>query len=289
MEKLKRKESKDEDRNLLVEMLLIAVTIIVALLVAYYISTLFSAVRGTTRRRSRSVLLVGLTGSGKTTLFAQLVARKRVEVRTSMEPNRGVMRLASAAENEDPTAGSESSGVTIIDFPGHRRLRESLMRALEEVKKVVFVVDAVTIQDPHEGAEAVAELIVAVLSSTEFFGVESVLIACTKRDELTSYSAKAVQKLLEKEITHCLSTRHGGVQRLESIVNASGVAVGSGNKSRRNAATHGCRAHELSLDEARKFSFANFQVPVQFVDISSFVGPEDQVYNVEPVREFATS
>nr|CCC89485.1 unnamed protein product [Trypanosoma congolense IL3000] len=260
-------------------------TIAIIAIIAYCVSRLLLSGKIAARRRSRAALLVGMAGSGKTTLFAQLVAGKRVAVRTSMEANRGDVKASGSTDNAD--SSQVSTGVTLIDFPGHRRLRESLLEAVEEVKKVIFVVDSVTIQDPHEGAEAVAELMVAVLSSPAFYGVEQVMVACTKRDELTSYSAKSVQKLLEKEITHCLTTRSGGAQRIENIVNASGVAVGlSKSKYGRGSGAANSRSHEVSLDESGKFSFSAFAVPVHFADISSFVGVEENLYNVEPVREF---
>ncbi|KAG8345413.1 putative ADP ribosylation factor family Signal recognition particle [Trypanosoma vivax] len=268
---------------------LVLVTTLLAALVAYIVVRCVYGAKMTTRRRRHTLLLLGPCGSGKTTLFAQLVARKRISARTSMQPNRAVMRFKADAASDDEEGPQTSPGacMTVVDFPGHRRLRCSIDQELEEAKKVVIVVDSVTIQDPQGGAEALAELVVSVFTSPAFYFVEGVLVACTKRDELTSYSAKSVQKLLEKEITHHIITRRGDVQSIGDIVNAEGVAVG---RRKNNGSSLGktAKRHQLSLNDSGKFTFDTFPLPVDFVDISSFPEPEKHPFNVDPVREFAS-
>ncbi|KEG07584.1 signal recognition particle receptor subunit beta [Trypanosoma grayi] len=269
------------------------VTLFIALIFGRFIAQRLWSVTGISGRHRHTLLLLGLCGSGKTTLFAQLVANKRISARTSMQPNRAAMaeRLAEGSGVDDssaysPSVAAANSNIVVVDFPGHRRLRESLAPALENARDVVFVVDAVTIQDDrHEGAQALAELVVSVVTSPEFYGVQRVLVACTKRDELTSYSAKAVRKLLEAEITRCVATRRGGVQSIDSIVNSAGVAVG--RKAHKAGGSNGGYAHELFLGESGKFSFDAFPVPVQFADVSSLAEPGQHPFNVNPVRDFA--
>ncbi|KAH9588862.1 Signal recognition particle receptor [Trypanosoma melophagium] len=297
-------------------MIFLVATVIVALVIARIIAKYVLSGVGITSRHRHTVLLIGLCGSGKTTLFAQLIAQKRITTRTSMKPNRAVMTLRSkhsitnngehnfSADNESTrtvstttttaTTTTVGSPVEVVDYPGHRRLRESLTSDLEEANKVVLVVDSVTIQDDRqEGAQALAELVVSVFTSPAFYGVKRVLVACTKRDELTSYSAKAVKRILEAEVTRCLATRRGEVQSLDSIVNASGLAVGrrknksGGGVSNSNSSSSRVgKVHELLLGESGKFTFDDFPIPVVFVDVSSYVLPTEHPFNVEVVREF---
>ncbi|ORC87211.1 uncharacterized protein TM35_000231820 [Trypanosoma theileri] len=296
-------------------MIFIVATIIFALVIARVLAKYVLRGAGITSRHRHSALLIGLCGSGKTALFAQLIAQKRIKTRTSMKANRAVMTLRSkhsitnngkqeddstdnkltkTVSNTNTNTAAVGAPVEVVDYPGHRRLRDSLTSDLEEANKVILVVDTVTIQDDRqEGAQALAELVVSVFTSPAFYGVKRVLVACTKRDELTSYSAKAVKKILEAEITRCIATRRGDVQSLDSIVNASGIAVGrkknkSGASGRNNNSnlSRGGKVHELLLGESGKFTFDDFPVPVVFVDVSSYVSPTEHPFNVEAVREF---
>ncbi|ESL07697.1 hypothetical protein TRSC58_04610 [Trypanosoma rangeli SC58] len=283
-----------------VDFFFVVASIIFSLIIAGLIVRYLFGTRGASSRHRHTLLMVGLCGSGKTTLFAQLVARKCVSTRTSMEPNRAAMKrraVLSGTEKGVPSSAAPSmfangadASVVVVDFPGHRRLRESLLPALEEAKNVVVVVDAVTIQDDrHEGAQALAELLLSVFTSSAFYGVQRVLVACTKRDELTSYSAKAVRKLLEVDITRCITSRQGDLQSLDNILNSAGVAVGrskNNSGSGRSSGSTDCRAHQLSLGDAGKFTFDTFPVPVQFVDVSSMVDPSRHPFNVEAVWDF---
>ncbi|RNF02161.1 signal recognition particle receptor subunit beta [Trypanosoma rangeli] len=283
-----------------VDVFFVVATVIVSIIIAGFIARCLFGSRGASSRHRHTLLMIGLCGSGKTTLFAQLVARKCVSTRTSMEPNRAAMKrravLCSTDKGVFPSVAPSMLGngvdasVVVVDFPGHRRLRESLLPALEEAKNVVVVVDAVTIQDDrHEGAQALAELLLSVFTSSAFYGVQRVLVACTKRDELTSYSAKAVRKLLEVDITRCITSRQGDLQSLDNILNSAGVVVGrskNNSGSGRSSCGRDCRAHQLSLGEAGKFTFDAFPVPVQFVDVSSMVDPSRHPFNVEPVWDF---
>ncbi|RNF19711.1 signal recognition particle receptor subunit beta [Trypanosoma conorhini] len=279
---------------------LVVASVIFALLLASFIARCVLGARGAASRRRHTLLLIGLCGSGKTTLFAQLVAQKRVSTRTSMEPNRAAMRRRTPASSTEKGVSSPAApsmfasgadaSVLVVDFPGHRRLRGLLLPALEEAKNVVVVVDAVTIQDDrHEGAQALAELLLSVFTSSAFYGVQRVLVLCTKRDELTSYSAKAVRKLLEAELTRCIASRQGGLQSLDSILNSDGVVVGrSKNKpvGGRGSGGRNRRAHQLSLGDGGRFTFDAFPVPVRFADASAMVDPARHPFNVDAVWDF---
>ncbi|CUG22145.1 signal recognition particle receptor beta subunit, putative [Bodo saltans] len=237
--------------------------------------------------RSNAAMLIGLCGSGKTSLFVRLTTAAATqddgtaailpETNTSMQPNKGVYRSDTTGSNH-----------TIVDYPGHRRLRgDGLYATLQESKRLVVVVDSITIQDVHtDGAQAVADLLYDVLQSNAFDGVESVLFACNKRDDVTSFSAKAVRRLLETEITRQITTRSAAVGSIEKVTSAAGQ-VAKGTK-RGGGGTPSDRSDECVLvaQANGKFSFDALRVPVQFVDVSA-VG--DDTYNFEGVKTFVES
>lgn len=225
--------------------------------------------------RTNAAMLIGLCGSGKTSLFLRLTspaeANSLPETNTSMRPNKGIFRGEGGHSN------------TIVDYPGHRRLRgDGLYATLQESKRLIVVVDAITIQDVHtEGAQAVADLLYDVLQSNAFDGVQSVLVACNKRDDVTSFSAKAVRRLLETEITRQISTRSAAVGSVDKVTSASGQVT----QNTRRGLNPSDRSDEclLMVQANGKFTFDDLRVPAQFIDVSA-VG--DELYNTEGVKAF---
>lgn len=257
---------------------------------------------GNTVRRT-AVLLMGLPNSGKTCLFSQLTTGVDAPTCTSMEINEGWTAAnpnPSLPSSSSPQAGTEdgdgpasTSGKSwIIDHPGHRRLYPSLRETLRRAKKVVLVVDSVTIHDDrHEGAAAVAELLYSFTQMPEFYGVKALLIACTKRDELTSYSSKAVRKLLEVAMTTCIQSRRGELSQVDQVMDSKGVVVGKRGGERSGAGSGG-RHFTLDLAEDESFSFEDHMpVPVTFADVSGrTAGDQDNVgFSVAPVLRFIAS
>eukprot|EP00796_Vickermania_ingenoplastis_P010570 gene10570-7340_t len=245
---------------------------VLALLVVLHRCGLFG---GSTAPRRTAVLLMGLPSSGKTCLFAQLTRGEEVQTCTSMELNEGTVTVGGAA-------GGSQKVVHLIDHPGHRRLYPSLLNALQRAIKVVIVVDAVTIHDDrHEGAAAVAELLHRFIQTPEFYGVREVLVACTKRDEITSFSSTAVKKLLEAAMATCIQSRRGELSHVDEVLDAKGVVVG-----KRGAATghsSGGRHFQLEMGEHNNFAFdQHMPIPVRFVDVSSFPQSQPSNFNTAP-------
>ncbi|KAG7012804.1 Signal recognition particle receptor subunit beta [Cucurbita argyrosperma subsp. argyrosperma] len=89
-------------------------------------------------RKSNTIVLSGLSGSGKTVLFYQLRdGSSHQGTVTSMEPNEGTFVLHSEIPKKD-----KLKPVHLIDVPGHSRLRAKLDDFLPQAAGVVFVVDA---------------------------------------------------------------------------------------------------------------------------------------------------
>lgn len=239
---------------------------------------LFGRVGVLAKKRRHTTLLVGLPSSGKTALLSRLVTGDTTaETRTSMQVNTGVLH----GHKEE-----ERLGLLLVDYPGHRRLRDSLFSHLEEAVNVVVVIDSVTIQDDrHEGALAVSELLLAVLQSPEFYGVQKLLFACAKRDELASYSSKAVRKLLEAAMVRSIESRQGDLGRVDTVVDGKGTVVTGGGRKKHGGRQ---RAYVLDLGEEGGFSFDQLGLPVSFVDVSCYPKPAEHGFSDEPVIDFIT-
>ncbi|XQJ30221.1 Signal recognition particle receptor beta subunit/Elongation factor Tu GTP binding domain containing protein, putative [Leishmania guyanensis] len=261
------------------------------------------------RRRPRTTtVLIGLPYSGKTALFVQLVHhRQLLETRASMRPNSGYMCAAAQHGRSTGTAG-----VKVVDCPGHPRLHKEMLRAVSEALNVVVVIDSVTVQDnQREGADALAELLINVLQSPEFYGVRRLLFACTKRDEVISYAPKAVRRLLEAAMVASIESRQNAMGRVESVRDSNNTVVTSKGRpdgGRRKGG--GGRRHMLFLDGAdtddriseavpgyehlrgaaggseKSFNFEQLGIPVAFVDVSSRPNAAEHKYSITVLEDF---
>ncbi|KAG5495238.1 hypothetical protein JKF63_02293 [Porcisia hertigi] len=261
---------------------------------------------GSRRRPRMTTVLIGLPNSGKTALFAQLVHHQQLlETRTSMCPNTGYM-FAAAQRGRSKS----SMGIKVVDCPGHPRLYEGMLEAVNEAANVVVVIDSVTVHDPQEGGvAALAELLTNVLQTPEFYGVRRLLFACTKRDEVISYASKAVCRLLEAAMVVSIESRQNAVGRVESVRDVNNKTIISTGKSS-GGSRGGNRRFVLSVDycdsdrtfgeaasghdrltgsagaRAKSFSFQQLGIPVDFVDVSSRPNTAVHSYSTAPIKQF---
>ncbi|EPY25493.1 signal recognition particle receptor subunit beta [Strigomonas culicis] len=245
---------------------------------------------GGARVRRHTVLLLGLPSSGKTTLFAQLTAppsadgtpRPPPSCVTSMTVNTGTYHSRGA--------------ITVVDYPGHPRLRSNVLPHLFEAKKLVVTINAVTIHDDrHQGAVALADYLLSLLESPAFYGVQQLCFACTHRDEVTSYNIKAVRKLLEAAMARAIRARHGDVGRVDRVVDTKGNTVGESKHAKQQKAKYS-RGRHLELqcedEEGNCFSFDSSvnmslgNLDITFVDVSSMPDPQQHPFGVEAVEAF---
>ncbi|SOV03987.1 related to SRP102  len=95
----------------------------------------------TTKRskgRSSTVVLVGLSDTGKTSLFSSLVYQTTPATLSSQKPSQGL--ITPSALDED---GGSLKPVTIVDLPGHPRLRPLAEEHLHQADGLVICIDAV--------------------------------------------------------------------------------------------------------------------------------------------------
>ncbi|PVH36853.1 hypothetical protein PAHAL_6G184000 [Panicum hallii] len=107
--------------------------------------------------KPNTIVLSGLSGCGKTTLFYQLRdGSSHQGTVTSMEENNDTFVLHSEQERK-----GKVKPVHIIDVPGHARLKPKLDEVLPKAAGVVFIVDA---QDFLSSMQAAAEYLYDILT-----------------------------------------------------------------------------------------------------------------------------
>ena len=110
-----------------------------------------------------TVALLGLPGSGKTALFFRLVTGSDVGTQTSMQPNEAPV-----------TIGASGSAKTLVDYPGHYKLRHAAQAVIHRSCGIVFCIDAI---DWEANLSGTAEYLVSMLTDPQvwtggFFGRE---------------------------------------------------------------------------------------------------------------------
>ncbi|KAK7384876.1 hypothetical protein VNO78_30579 [Psophocarpus tetragonolobus] len=162
--------------------------------VAIFTMLLLLSIRLLKRTKSNTVVLTGLSGSGKTVLFYQLRDGSTHQgTVTSMEPNEGTFIL-----HNEKTRKGKIKPVHIVDVPGHSRLRSKLDEYLPQAAGVVFVVDAL---DFLPNCRVASEYLYDLLTKGSVVKKKiPVLILCNKTDKVTAHTKEFIRKQMEKEI-----------------------------------------------------------------------------------------
>jgi signal recognition particle receptor subunit beta len=165
----------------------------VLLIVTIYLNKRRSSSKG------NSLLLVGPSDGGKTTILSQLAYNRILPTQTSMQTNASVMTLSS------------NKSIRVIDVPGHPRLRYQFHDHLSDAKGVGLVVDTNSVS---RNAPAVAEhlhhILHALTSLPPSQSQPSLLILAHKSDLLkigssshanaATLAANRVKTILEREL-----------------------------------------------------------------------------------------
>nr|XP_010918780.1 signal recognition particle receptor subunit beta isoform X1 [Elaeis guineensis] len=152
--------------------------------------------------KSSTIVLAGLSGSGKTVLFYQLRdGSPHQGTVTSMEPNEGTFMLHSEMEKK-----GKLNPIHLVDVPGHSRLRPKLDEFLPRAAGLIFVVDAL---DFLPNCRAAAEYLYDILTKASIVKRKvAILILCNKTDKVTAHSKEFIRKQLEKEIDKLRTSRN---------------------------------------------------------------------------------
>ncbi|XP_063536069.1 signal recognition particle receptor subunit beta [Cydia strobilella] len=159
------------------------------------------------RHQRRSVLLTGLSDSGKTLLFVRLAYSQYRQTFTSMKEN-----------VEDYAVGSKT--LKLVDLPGQERLRNKFFDQYKSsAKGIVYVIDSETVQ---KEIRDVAEYLYTILSDpTVQSNSPPVLILCNKQDLPLAKGSQVIKGLLEKELNLVRVTKSNQLQSVDPSVSNS--------------------------------------------------------------------
>lgn len=141
----------------------------------------------------------------------------------------------------------------VVDFPGHRRLREDLLTAMPTAGALVYVIDSINIKTE---IRSVAQFLYDIFTNQDVNKASiPVLIACNKQDIVTAAGPTEIQSLVEKELEQLRSTR-------------ASTPMQEGTQ----------RGEEIFLGiEGEKFKLEHLPMQVTFVDCSAKEGDLDSV------------
>ncbi|ESQ50565.1 hypothetical protein EUTSA_v10022817mg [Eutrema salsugineum] len=213
----------------------------------------FLSIRLFRRAKPNTVLLCGLSGSGKTVLFYQLRdGSSHQGAVTSMEPNEDTFVL-----HTENTKRGKTKPVHLVDVPGHSRLKSKLEEYLPRAAAIVFVVDALEFLP---NCRAASEYLYDVLTNASVVKNKvPVLLCCNKTDKVTAHTKEFIRKQMEKEIEKLRVSR--------SVISAADIT---------NDFTLGI--------EGELFSFSHCLNKVTVAEASGLTGETDQVQDF--IREY---
>ncbi|OZJ02591.1 hypothetical protein BZG36_03658 [Bifiguratus adelaidae] len=194
------------------------------------------------RQMSNTILLVGNSQSGKTSLFSLLTYGKAVETRTSMKENEGNVILRDP-EDVRIAAGRvhdsmhlyltirfrqqhtlRTSAIHLVDVPGHEKLRFKLADFTPIAGGVVFIVDSATVS---RNARSVAEHLYELLTDKNILKRSTeICIACNKVDLPGAIPLDRIRHHLEEEITRLRQTRTASLEHQDTDAEEIDVFLG---------------------------------------------------------------
>lgn len=141
-----------------------------------------------------TLLLVGPTGSGKTSLYQKLVHDKRNSLTyTSQRSNSGLLTLENGKK------------IKVVDSPGHPKLFGSFKTVVSPTT-ITFVLDSSTLS---KNVDNVARTLLEVLTYARRTNVAEVSILANKSDLFTALAPEKLVDLLESEVEQIRAQRDG--------------------------------------------------------------------------------
>ncbi|KAK4790900.1 hypothetical protein SAY86_031313 [Trapa natans] len=149
------------------------------------------------RKKSNTILLSGLSGSGKTVLFHQL---RDGSFHQGHEEFPGCKIILPCWQQE------KIKPFHLVDVPGHSRLLPKLEEYLPQAAGIIFVVDALEFLPK---CRAASEYLYGILTNASVVKKKiPVLILCNKTDKVTAHTKDFIRKQMEKEIDKLRQSRN---------------------------------------------------------------------------------
>ncbi|KAH9209551.1 signal recognition particle receptor beta subunit-domain-containing protein [Leptodontidium sp. 2 PMI_412] len=177
-----------------------------------------------------SIVLIGPSGSGKTSLLTLFERGANALTHTSQTPISvechlpvGTVAKSNKYRSVNDPLNQVHKKFLLVDTPGHGKLRHHALENLanpQNLKGLIFVVDAATLSAGDEGLRQTADYLHDVLlvlqkrvgiKATKALKEIPVLIAANKMDLFTALPVALVKSSLEGEITKVRTSRSKGL------------------------------------------------------------------------------
>lgn len=208
--------------NLQLDMSSQQVGVLLAMFVVFLSVVLFWLLTRSPSNRNL-VLILGVSNSGKTTLFTQLVFNKVMSTQTSMTQNSGTAVFAK-------TDVCKEKKVEFVDIPGNDKVRKKFFDMHKKnAAALVFVVDSSTLQ---RDLKDFALYMYEVFTDEQLAKLKmNVLIACNKQDIELAKGESVVRSSLEKEIELLRKLSSSALKSTSESKSATKLAMKSGADS----------------------------------------------------------
>jgi len=173
--------------------------LVITLLVALFALGVLHLFRRRSQSRANSIIFVGASDAGKTAILSTLAYGQTLPSHTSFQTNTCIYSLNKKA-------------TTLVDIPGHPRIRDQFREHLNDAKAIVFVVDASNVsRNSPIVAEHLHKILHAVVSIPPSQNPPAILVLAHKCDLLKTGSGSAnstseqlainrVRTVLEREL-----------------------------------------------------------------------------------------
>ncbi len=135
----------------------------------------------------------------------------------SQEPNQTInFKLPLDHDTSDEDINEKQSQFTLVDYPGHPKLRHLLYSSIDENKTIpglIYVIDSSATDSKNITSNA--NFLLEILKRTEKRpGGVDILIACNKSESFSSRPPFKIKELLQKEINELITIKSKGLNEV---------------------------------------------------------------------------
>ncbi|KYQ91216.1 signal recognition particle receptor beta subunit [Tieghemostelium lacteum] len=245
------------------------ILVLVSLLVLIFVSAIFgnsnghrgsrgSSNRGSTSagkksvKRGKNIVILGLQGSGKTSLFSKLSnIQKLLQSYTSMSVNSGNYQTENGKK------------LVLIDVPGNSKMKSLLPKILDQAGCIIYLIDN---SQFDEQAQLEASNLYDILTIHEVNEKRiPILFYLNKMDLDSSNDASHIQQVLESEIDDLRTTRGSTPVVLNQEDDRKEIILGV---------------------EGTPFQFDQLPQDIKFAHGTVTATGENEVESLQPIRDF---